>query len=372
MSRNTSEGMWAHALKIMEALSGVDEELLERCDDAIVEKGKSKQNGKEKRRAARSHRRPVWQTAGAWAAVLCLALAGAASWRGYRMLDESSDGSAGGGPRSGEVHGENQMWGMAAGDAEGGNRTPGAAPEGAEEMDTERLQTDDGAQTDMYQGPEEYDGLKNDAEKESQKDSADKENGGENGGTEEPDSKRDSDDAPAEEDIVMEGCSRLNAIEYTEQEARSLEGLGEYVPETLPKGYVFERAYSNSDLGRENLTVSWRRGMDLILLQLERTQGTVDVADVNRPETYDQRLYKVPYGETVPEEYRQVFQDPVFSLEDLSREIIESRMMVYEDSGDTDTPRGNFKVLYPDGVLASFNGRGTAQEIWDMFSSMER
>ncbi len=51
-------------------------------------------------------------------------------------------------------------------------------------------------------------------------------------------------------------------------------------------------------------------------------------------------------------------------------EIVESRMKAYEDSGDTATPRGNFKVLYPDGVLVSFNGRGTAQEIWDMFCSM--
>lgn len=365
MSRDISEGMRAHAMKIMEALSGVDEELLERCDDAAAEKGK------EKRRAARSHRRPVWQTAGAWAAVLCLALAGAASWRGYRLLDEGGDGSAGGGPRSGEVYGENQMCATGAGEAQGASHTSGAAPEGAEEVDAENRQTA-AAQTDMNQGKEEYVALENGAEKENRKNSAGKGNGGDNGGTEEHGSEEDSADAPGEEDTIMEGCSRLNAIEYTEQEARSLEGLGEYVPETLPEGYVFERAYSNSDLGRENLTVSWIRGMDLILLQLERTQGTVDVADVNRPETYDQRLYKVPYGETVPEEYRQVFQNPVFSLEDLSREIIESRMTVYEDAGDTDTPRGNFRVLYPDGVLASFNGRGTAQEIWDMFSSVER
>ena len=57
-------------------------------------------------------------------------------------------------------------------------------------------------------------------------------------------------------------------------------------------------------------------------------------------------------------------------LKDFSLEIVESRMKAYEDSGDTATPRGNFKVLYPDGVLVSFNGRGTAQEIWDMFCSM--
>ena len=45
-------------------------------------------------------------------------------------------------------------------------------------------------------------------------------------------------------------------------------------------------------------------------------------------------------------------------------------MKSYDDAGDTDTPRGNFSVLYPDGVVVRFNGRGTAQEIWEMFCSM--
>lgn len=171
--------------------------------------------------------------------------------------------------------------------------------------------------------------------------------------------------------MVAEGCIKQNTVEYTEQEARRMERLGEYVPRTLPEGYGFERAYSDPDLGRENLTVSWSRGMDLILLHLEVAEGTVETVDIQKPETYDQRLYEIPYGETVPEEYRQAFWNPVFALDDFSLEIAESRMMIYEDSGDTDTPRGNFKVLYPDGVLASFNGRGTAQEIWEMFSSMK-
>ena len=41
------------------------------------------------------------------------------------------------------------------------------------------------------------------------------------------------------------------------------------------------------------------------------------------------------------------------------------------DSGDTDTPRGNFAVLYSDGVLVEFSGRGTAEEIWNMFEGLE-
>ena len=75
------------ALRIMDALSGVDEELLERCE----------QSGQK---AGNAYRRPLWQQARAWAAVLCLAVVGAASFAGYRLMQmggmgSTADGSAG-------------------------------------------------------------------------------------------------------------------------------------------------------------------------------------------------------------------------------------------------------------------------------------
>ena len=106
--------------------------------------------------------------------------------------------------------------------------------------------------------------------------------------------------------------------------------------------------------------------MDYIMLSLRRTEEDVATVDIDKPETYDQRLYEIPFGETVPGEYREVFDDPVFAWEDLDLEIIRSRMLVFEDRGDTAVPRGNFRVLYPDGMLLGFNGRGTAEEIWEM------
>lgn len=45
-------------------------------------------------------------------------------------------------------------------------------------------------------------------------------------------------------------------------------------------------------------------------------------------------------------------------------------MCVYGDAGDTDTPRGDFSILFSDGILVRFSGEGTAEQIWEMFSSM--
>ena len=153
-------------------------------------------------------------------------------------------------------------------------------------------------------------------------------------------------------------------------QAREDAVLGAYVPTALPAGYAFEEGHRVTESQEPNMTLCWIRGMDSITLHLERTANPPATVDVEETESYDQRLYEVPYGETVPEEYRQTFDNPVFAVEDFNLEIVKSRIKSYDDQGDTDTPRGNFSVLYEGGVLIRFNGRGTAEEIWEMFCSM--
>ena len=386
-----------YALRIMEALSGVDEELLDRCSSAETDADSRKapstdvpevRDGRESRR--RKRRRPIWQTAGAWAAAICLVAIGAASWKGYWMLREnSSDGASGGSayqagsayehngagvPEGGPETGadgcvpEDALYGM--GTAEGTGAAPNGADAGAaderlaedKEQQEVGLKQNGGGFEAVSNGTGVSDGIG--SAESSRQETADGEGMPGSGSGE-----GSAEYIPEEPDMENE-CFRLNAKDYTEQEIRSLDGLGAYVPGTLPEGYGFTRAYSNQDLDRENLTVCWSRGMDSIMLHLELTDGAVETVDVEKPETYDERLYEIPYGETVPGEYRKIFNDPVFALEDFSLESVRSRMLVYEDGGDTGAPRGNFRVLYPDGVLASFSGRGTAEEIWDMFSSM--
>ena len=162
----------------------------------------------------------------------------------------------------------------------------------------------------------------------------------------------------------------------TEAQARE-SGLGDYVPEVLPAGYVFDEASLQTEAedsqSPSDLRLTWSRGMDYITLHITRHEmQEISVVDVNAPETYDQRLYEIPLGDSVPREYWESVQNPVFAAEDLSLEVIETRMVsMAGDSGDTDTPRGNFAVLYSGGVLVEFSGRGTAEEIWNMFEGLE-
>lgn len=161
----------------------------------------------------------------------------------------------------------------------------------------------------------------------------------------------------------------------TEVEARAVEGLGEYIPDVLPEGYILEscRAGVNVNTGNyDNLFFCWTREMDSIMITVSLADGKeLVLADVNKPETYDVHLYEIPYAGTVPDAYREVFQNPVFAAEDLSEEIVRARMKAVADAGDTDTPRGNFSVYYEEGILLRFSGDGAPEEIWDMFQSMK-
>lgn len=102
-----------------------------------------------------------------------------------------------------------------------------------------------------------------------------------------------------------------------------------------------------------------------------REAGTEEaVVDADVPESYDMRLYQVPYEETVPGEYWVSFCNPVFASGDLSLDMVRGRMALQGEEGESDMPRGCFGVLYPDGALVSFDGFGTAEEIWEMFCTI--
>ena len=93
------------------------------------------------------------------------------------------------------------------------------------------------------------------------------------------------------------------------------------------------------------------------------------VVDVGAPETYDLRLYPVPRADSVPEEYRETVDNPVFRAEDMSREIVEARAYAPNEAGDTNSLRISFSVLHPGGTLVGYNCEGlTVDRVWALVS----
>lgn len=295
------------AIRIFEALSGVDQELLERSE-AENKKGTAVFS------FARGSK--------ILAAALCFVVLGAGALTGRRLL-------LSGGASSRSSQSVQEMSAFDAADAQGGqdNGEQSAMAQDSPEGETAMAQDSPEGEAAMAQGSITEEAVEREAAQEEA-------------------------DSEAVQDSQIDYSSKSSsAQELSEEQARQTAVLGAYVPTILPEGYVFDRANITSDETGETLFIMWINGMDEISLGLSLQDAeNLLFVDVENPETFD---------------------NPVFRSSDLSEELISSRIKIYEDAGDTSTPRGSFAVYYEeDGVLVSFTGRGDAESIWKMFASI--
>lgn len=157
----------------------------------------------------------------------------------------------------------------------------------------------------------------------------------------------------------------------TWEEAMADEKFGAYVPVDVPDGFAFEDAYREWGKGRNYLTLYWDGYYTNIAIDIRDadTWGELTLTDPADREKYDVSLYTIPYADSVPEAYRQEFDNPVFAIGDVTPEVIAARMRyVDDDSGDVDSWRGNFSVYYASvNVLVRYDLNGvTPQEAYDL------
>lgn len=328
------------AMRIFEALSDVDEELLVRSEEV----------GKHEAGVI-----SFWRYSKVMAACFCLMVVGGLTWGASKVMRQSEKSSDSAMPMSIAELAE-EITADVTGDSGGTENSNG--------------------QSSMSDGNENDVGMALDQNKQSETDAQKEVNEREQGSSVE---KPGADSIKQESlnTIVDTEAALLNPSEkISEKEAYATEALGSYIPVTLPRGYVFEGAYrGQNEQTKEytSLSITWSKGLDSIFLAVEKVEPShIALTDLSKPETYNVHLYEIPYGETVPQEYREAFDNPVFLAEDLSLELITMRMKTVQDSGDTDTPRGDFSVLYESGVLVRFNGDASPEEVWEMFQSVKQ
>lgn len=154
-------------------------------------------------------------------------------------------------------------------------------------------------------------------------------------------------------------------------QARQEADYAPYLPTREPEGYSsytgnkeFHGNLSYQEGFRNRLFVRWSRGYDNVEVAVYR-DGTCPyhLVDPDEPESYDLRLYSIPWCDSVPEEYRETVNDPAFRAEDMSLSIVEARGREHDTGGTT----FSFDVLHPDGTLVSYRCDGmTAEQVWNM------
>lgn len=155
----------------------------------------------------------------------------------------------------------------------------------------------------------------------------------------------------------------FNTLAQARQEA----DFAPYLPTVAPEGYPEFEGHLNYQEGiQHTLWLRWSipLGYDDVMISVYRDGfRSYHLVDPAEPETYDLRLYSIPWCDSVPEKYRETVDHPAFRAEDMSFSIVEARGREHDTGGMT----YSFDVLHPDGTLVSFHCDGmTAQQVWEL------
>ncbi|MBE6616870.1 MAG: hypothetical protein E7627_02825 [Ruminococcaceae bacterium] len=155
------------------------------------------------------------------------------------------------------------------------------------------------------------------------------------------------------------------------EEAKTDETYGEYLPEYIPDGFWVESIKHYKDENSNYLSGLWSRGYDDIRWKIsyadEYTESRRTSADdlVN----YDLSLYPIPRAESVPDELREIVDNPVFLAEEVNLDVI-YRRAYWIDDGEDSGYRINFSVLVGDVVIEIRTEGIPPETIYDMINNI--
>lgn len=146
-------------------------------------------------------------------------------------------------------------------------------------------------------------------------------------------------------------------------EARADADFGMYIPETLPKGFGLENANRFINQEQNTLSVNWTKGMSYISwkVSLLKDNDKTRITHITDTKNYDLALYPIPRADSVPDELREIVDNPIFLIDELILDAVRARSYEVSDSGDEQGHRMRFSVLYGD-TLVELNVKGATPE----------
>ncbi|WIV13711.1 hypothetical protein [Proteiniborus sp. MB09-C3] len=157
-------------------------------------------------------------------------------------------------------------------------------------------------------------------------------------------------------------------------EARADVDFGKYLPATIPDGFVFEEALRFINQEGDELSAYWVKGMGYIDWHVSTLDESdkMRITSIEDTGNYDLSLYPIPRADSVPNELREIVDNPIFLSEELTLEAVKSRTYEVSDSGDEPGPRMRFSVLYGD-ILVELRIKGASSEaMFDILQQIKK
>ncbi len=157
-------------------------------------------------------------------------------------------------------------------------------------------------------------------------------------------------------------------------EARADVDFGAYLPSEIPLGFVFEDAHRFINQEENVLFANWSKGMGYINwhVSLLEDEDKIRITSADNPRNYDLTLYPIPHADSVPDELREIVDNPIFLIDELTFDEVQSRTYEISDSGDEPGQRMRFSVLYED-ILVELSIKGVSpEEVFDILQQIRK
>ena len=137
------------------------------------------------------------------------------------------------------------------------------------------------------------------------------------------------------------------------QEALNDSDFGTFMLREVPSGFVAESIRRYKDQTADYLSGLWTSGYDELWWKVytlsEADEGRLtSIAD---RENYDLSLYPIPRASSVPDDLREIVDNPIFSTDELTMDAVWARAYTTGESGDSDGWRMAFSVRYGDTIV---------------------
>ena len=137
------------------------------------------------------------------------------------------------------------------------------------------------------------------------------------------------------------------------QDALNDSDFGAFMLREIPSGFVAESIRRYKDQTEDYLSGLWTSGYDELRWKVyaisEADEGRLtSVADI---ENYDLSLYPIPRASSVPDDLREIVDNPIFDADELTIDVVWTRAYSTGEAGDSDGWRMAFSVRYGDTIV---------------------
>lgn len=139
--------------------------------------------------------------------------------------------------------------------------------------------------------------------------------------------------------------------------------FGSLMVQSLPDGFSEESIRRYKDQNDDYLYGNWTKGLAYLSWKIYAydENASARLTSVAQTENYDLSLYPIPRAESVPEELREIVDNPIFDADELTLEAVYMRAYKVSEAGDIDGWRMTFSVKYGD-LIVEVRAKGVDPE----------